>query len=108
MKKFIKFALASVVVVIAGFGIYQNMPQENTLSDFALENIEALSDTGEGDLQTKKVKNIITVELSSEDICINGIVHKITRFQKTCLYDGNLLCTSGVFEQDENLGRYCI
>ena len=43
MKKFIKFALASVAVVIAGFGIYQNMPQEKTLSDFALENIEALT-----------------------------------------------------------------
>ena len=44
MKKFIKFALVSVVVAFAGFGIYQNMPQENTLSDFALENIEALTD----------------------------------------------------------------
>ena len=43
MKKIFKFALASVVVAFAGFGIYQNMPQEKTLSDFALENIEALS-----------------------------------------------------------------
>ena len=44
MKNIFKFALASVVVAFAGFGIYQNMPQENTLSDFALENIEALTD----------------------------------------------------------------
>lgn len=43
MKKIFKFALASVVVAFAGFGVYQNMPQENTLSDFALENIEALT-----------------------------------------------------------------
>ena len=43
MKKNIKFALASVAVAIAGFGIYQNMPQEKTLSDFALENIEVLT-----------------------------------------------------------------
>ena len=53
MKKFIKFALASVVVAFAGFGIYQNMPQENTLSDFALENIEALSDS-ESEFSEKK------------------------------------------------------
>ena len=44
MKNIFKFALASVVVAFAGFGIYQNMPQEKTLSDFALENIEALTD----------------------------------------------------------------
>ena len=44
MKKNIKIALASVAVAFAGFGIYQNMPQEKTLSDFALENIEALTD----------------------------------------------------------------
>ena len=43
MKNIFKFALASVAVAFAGFGIYQNMPQENTLSDFALENIEALT-----------------------------------------------------------------
>ena len=43
MKKIFKFALASVAVTFAGFGIYQNMPQEKTLSDFALENIEALT-----------------------------------------------------------------
>ena len=43
MKKIFKFALASVAVAFAGFGVYQNMPQENTLSDFALENIEALT-----------------------------------------------------------------
>lgn len=43
MKKIFKFALASVAVAFAGFGVYQNMPQEKTLSDFALENIEALT-----------------------------------------------------------------
>ena len=43
MKKIFKIALASVAVAFAGFGIYQNMPQEKTLSDFALENIEALT-----------------------------------------------------------------
>ena len=43
MKKIFKFALASVVVAFAGFSIYQNKPQEKTLSDFALENIEALT-----------------------------------------------------------------
>lgn len=43
MKNIFKFALASVVVAFVGFGVYQNMPQENTLSDFALENIEALT-----------------------------------------------------------------
>ena len=43
MKNIFKFALASVAVAFAGFGIYQNMPQEKTLSDFALENIEALT-----------------------------------------------------------------
>ncbi len=52
MKKIFKFALASVVVAFAGFGIYQNMPQENVLSDFALENIEALTQSESGNVQT--------------------------------------------------------
>ena len=63
MKKIFKFALASVVVAFAGLGIYQNMPQENTLSDFALENIEALT-KGEGESSAtcatgSKVRNSI-------------------------------------------------
>ena len=55
MKKRTYVALSIVLVIIsAGYNIYQNQKTETTLSDLALANVEALANTGEGGGETVK------------------------------------------------------
>lgn len=52
MKKRTYVALSIVLVIIsAGYNIYQNQKTETTLSDLALANVEALANTGEGEVK---------------------------------------------------------
>ncbi|WP_337467063.1 NVEALA domain-containing protein, partial [Bacteroides sp.] len=49
MKKRVYVALSiAIVIMSAGYNIYQNQKAETTLSDLTLANVEALADTGEG------------------------------------------------------------
>ncbi|MBE6287991.1 MAG: hypothetical protein E7099_07385 [Mediterranea massiliensis] len=80
MKKFFKFALASIVTVSTGVGIFQNMLQENFISDLALENIEALADN-ESIYDYKKPKTVACDDVqgfwhtaSVERICVFSAV----------------------------------
>ena len=55
MKKRTYLALSIVIVIIsAGYNIYQNQKTETTLSDLALANVEALANTGAGGGETVK------------------------------------------------------
>lgn len=44
----------AIVIMSAGYNIYQNQKAETTLSDLTLANVEALADTGEGGGETVK------------------------------------------------------
>lgn len=44
----------ALVIISAGYNIYQNQKTETTLSDLALANVEALANTGEGGGETVK------------------------------------------------------
>ena len=56
MKKRVYVALSiAIVIMSAGYNIYQNQKAETTLSDLTLANVEALADTGEGGVKPLNV-----------------------------------------------------
>ncbi len=43
MKKYVKVAFVAVIAAIAGYNVYQSQSVMNSMSEFALANVEALA-----------------------------------------------------------------
>ena len=43
MKRFVISALVGIALSVASYGVYETQSRDNTLSDFMLANVEALS-----------------------------------------------------------------